>query len=157
MPIHFRRIAHCLLTSIAIICAGCANNQALGTTAANEKKNSAIEASSALQLSDISLPSDARLDAEKSLVMGSGDRWLGRLVVKSEVSSVQAYNHLLNGMPGIGWSLVTAVQSRVSLLTFQRSDRVASIQIEPAMFSGVTIAITLSPRQASAGENKSSR
>lgn len=136
-----------LLVISAALFAGCAaiNQPVVGPTSADQKAGTAP--SNALPISDIPIPAGARLDSENSLIMGAQDRWLGRLVIKADASPTEAYNHFNNGMPTFGWTVVTAVQARISTLIFMRSDRVAAIQIEPTTLNGSNISITISPRQ----------
>ena len=157
MSLFFRPAAGLLIASLILSASGCASDPALVNASASNQRTATTDAQNALQVADISLPSGAKLDAEKSLVIGSGERWLGRLVIKADLSTVQAYNHFYNGMPPIGWTLITAVQSKLSHLSYLRGDRVASIQIEPVSFSGVMITITVSPRQGATSDAKPPR
>ncbi|HUW51204.1 MAG TPA: hypothetical protein VMV75_09345 [Sulfuricella sp.] len=137
-----------LLLVTASLLAGCAaiNQPVVGSTSADQKAGTAPP--NALPISDIPIPAGARLDTENSLIMGAQDRWLGRIVIKTDASPTETYNYFNNGMPTFGWTVVTAVQARISALIFMRGDRVASIQIEPTTLNGSTVSITISPRQA---------
>lgn len=127
--------------------AGCANGPLIGSSGTAERKPTQ-EAPNVLQVSDVSIPPGSKLDAENSLIIGTGDRWLGRIVVKTDQTPVQAFNHIYNGMPGYGWTLVTAVQAKISNMTYLRGERVASIQIEPSSLGGAQVAVTVSARQS---------
>ncbi|SDI69396.1 hypothetical protein [Propionivibrio dicarboxylicus] len=159
MQRYFRHVIGLISVIIAIAAAGCASDKVLVNTNANaqDRKTTANDPQAALQVSDISIPPGAKLDAEKSLVIGTGERWLGRLVIKTDISSVHAYNHFFNGMPAIGWSLIAAIQSNVSQLTYLRGERVVIVQIESGWFGGTTITISASPRQSSGNEAKAAR
>lgn len=133
-----------LLVASAFFLGGCAANPTVGSGASAQKP--APETPNVLQVSDISIPPASKLDPENSLIIGTGDRWVGRLVLKTEQTPVQAFNHIYGGMPSHGWSLVTAVQAKVSNMTYLRGERVASIQIESAM-GGSQVSITVSARQ----------
>lgn len=149
------------LTSLVVVIAagGCASDKTFVNANANaqDRKTAATETQAALQISDISIPPGAKFDAEKSLVIGAGERWLGRLVIKTDISSVQAYNHIFNGMPAIGWNLIATIQSNVSQLTYLRGERVVIVQIESSWTGGTTITISASPRQPSGNEPKAAR
>lgn len=99
-----------------------------------------------VQIADLPIPNDARIDDANSLVIGSGDRWLGRVVLRMRASSAEAYNHFFNGMPQQGWTAFSAVQSKVSLLTFTRGDRFATVQIEGGV-AGATVTVLVTTRQ----------
>ena len=108
-----------------------------------------VEQAKVLQITDIPLPRDAKVNGDASLVIGTNDRWLGRVVLKSGMTSVEAYNHFFLGMPRAGWTLLSAVQGKVSILTYTSGDRIATVQIEGgAMGGGATATIVVSPRQS---------
>ena len=44
-----------------------------------------------VQVSDIPLPRESRLDEAASLVIGSGDRWVGRLVLRVKTNAAETY------------------------------------------------------------------
>ncbi|HEX5393650.1 MAG TPA: hypothetical protein VFW68_10225 [Rhodocyclaceae bacterium] len=133
-----------LLLAAALMVGGCTTNPAVGSGASAQKP--AAETPNVLQVSDVSIPPGSKLDAENSLIIGTGDRWVGRIVLKTDLAPVQVFNHIYSGMPSHGWSLVTAVQAKVSNMTYLRGERVASIQIESSL-GGSQVAITVSARQ----------
>lgn len=141
------RSALTLLLGTSIFLGGCATGQPVVGPSSPDQKTGA-EPSNALPISDIPIPAGAKLDTENSLIMGAQDRWLGRIIIKTDTSPTQAYNHFYNGMSAFGWGSVTAVQARISTLTYLRGERIASIQIEPTTLGGSTVSITVSPRQA---------
>ena len=105
------------------------------------------EANAAFQpITDIPIPAGARLDDERSLVLGGPDNWTGRLVFRIGESSADTFARYHQEMPRFGWRLITSVQAESSVLTFSRGDRIATIQIEGRTLSGSTGAITMSPR-----------
>lgn len=135
----------------ALCLSACVTGQPVISPAGQEQKAGA-ELPNALQVSDIPIPNGAKFDSDSSLIIGTSDGWLGRLVIKTDLASVQAFNHYHSGMPPFGWGLVTAVQARISTLTYMRGERVASIQIEPSSMSGSTVSITVSTRQGTQRE-----
>lgn len=135
----------------ALCLSACATGQPVIGPAGQEQKVGA-DLPNALQVSDIPIPNGAKFDSDSSLIIGTSDGWLGRLVIKTDLASVQAFNHYHSGMPPFGWVLVTAVQARISTLTYMRGERVASIQIEPSSMGGSTVSITVSTRQGTQRE-----
>jgi hypothetical protein len=97
-----------------------------------------------LQISDISMPPGAKLDASNTLMIGSGDRWFGRVVIKTDTSTVQVFNHFKSGMPALGWRLVSMMQSKSSLIIFQRGERIAMVQIESLQLGGAVATVNVS-------------
>lgn len=115
----------------------------------------AAEQAKVLQITDIPLPRDAKVNGDASLVIGTNDRWLGRVVLRSSMSAVEAYNHFFTGMPRSGWSLLSAVQGKVSILTYTSGDRVATVQVEGgAIGGGATATIVVSPRQSEGARSR---
>lgn len=105
------------------------------------------ESSAAFQpITDVPIPDGARLDSERSLVLGGQDNWTGRLVFTIGESSADAFARYHQEMQRFGWRLITSVQAESSVLAFSQGDRVATIQIEGRTLSGATVAITMSPR-----------
>lgn len=100
-----------------------------------------------VQVSDIPLPRDSDIDEANSLVIGGGDRWLGRLVLKVKTNAAETYNYYFNGMPRLGWSRISAVQSKISTITFAKGDRIATLQIAGGM-GGVVVTVVVSTREA---------
>lgn len=140
-----------LLLSSALLLSACAPGQAI-TGPSSPDQTSGTLPSNALPVTDVPVPAGAKLDAEQSLIMGAQDKWLGRLVIRVDMLPTEAYNHFSKGMAGFGWNVITAVQARISSLTFQRAERVATVQIEPSSLTGVLVSITVSPRQAGVPE-----
>lgn len=135
-----------LLLATTLLLGACATDQPV-VGAAGTDPQSGAQPANVLPVSDIAIPAGAKLDAENSFIMGTEDRWLGRIVLKTEGSPVQAYNHFFGSMPAYGWTTVTAVQAHTSNLTFLRGERVATIQIESSTLGGTKVFITVSPRQ----------
>ncbi len=101
-------------------------------------------------VSDVPIPAGTKINTEKSLIFGQGDKWLGRMVLVMDRNSTQAYTYYLEQMPTFGWEQVSAVQGKTSTLIFTRGDRAANLEIVPSTFSGSEVSITVSPRQGAA-------
>lgn len=135
-----------LLLALGFAITACSTGQTVvGPSGPNEKVPA--DSANALQITDIALPAGSKLDADDSLIIGSADRWFGRLVLKTESPTVQTYNHFYGVMPTFGWSLISAVQAKSSILSYQRGDRIALIQIESASLGGTVVAINITMRQ----------
>jgi hypothetical protein len=144
------RLVHAAAVICTVVLAGCGtiNTGAKAGEAASSSGEgaSAVAAIKLTQITDIPIPREARVDETASLILGSGDRWLGRVVVRVKTNSTETYNYYFNGMPRLGWSTLTAVQSKVSTLTFTSGDRVANLQIEGGV-GGATVTVVVSTRQ----------
>jgi hypothetical protein len=97
------------------------------------------------QFPDIPIPAGSAMVLDESLIFGRDDKWTGRLVIETEVSASAAYEYFQREMPNQQWIELTALRSDVSLLSFSRMDRVATLTIESETLSGATVTITVSP------------
>jgi hypothetical protein len=95
---------------------------------------------------DIPISANDQLAVDKSLLLNTGEQWIGRAVLKSKLDTVQAFEYYLSNMPTHGWISITAVQSETSVLTYEKGSRVATIQIERGTLRGSQISVTVSPR-----------
>ena len=97
---------------------------------------------------DIPIAANDELAVDQSLLLNTGEQWIGRAVLKSKMDTVQAFEYYLNNMPNHGWINITSVQSAISVLTYEKGSRVATIQIEKGTLRGSKISVTVSPRDA---------
>lgn len=131
-----------LLSALATGSCSTSGTSVVGGSAPDKQESSA--ATDSLQINDISMPPGAKLDTLNTLMIGSGDRWFGRVAIKTDTSVVQIFNHFMNGMPALGWRLISMMQSKSSLLMFQRGERIAMIQIEPGQLGGAVASVNVS-------------
>lgn len=98
------------------------------------------------QFSDIPVPSGAEMNLERSLVLGDRESWIGRLVMTVPGGGGNAYDFYFAEMPKFGWAAITSVRAEMSVLTFSRGDRIATIQIRNRTIGGADVSLTVSPR-----------
>ena len=98
------------------------------------------------QFPDIAVPAGAKMDVDRSLVLGARDDWIGRLSMDSEQNPSASYDFFLREMPKYRWQEITTVRSETSVLTYSRDNRVATIQITKKTLGGSKIDVTVSPR-----------
>lgn len=98
------------------------------------------------QFSDIAVPPGAKMNVDRTLVLGNQDAWIGRLSLSTSDSATEAYDFFLRQMPKFGWQEITTVRSETSVLTYARGSRIATIQISPRTLGGTRVDITVSPR-----------
>ena len=96
-------------------------------------------------ITDIPIPPGTTLDAQNSLILGSGDVWTGRLVLNLEQNHSEAFALYTTQMPQFGWRPIASVQSETSLLTFIRGNRATTVEIiEGRAMNGCLVRITMS-------------
>ena len=95
------------------------------------------------------LPAGAALKAEQSLIMGAGEQWVGRVVADVGRDTDIAYRFFLETYPAQGWTLVSAVRGKTSLIVLTKQDRTATVELtEGSLLSSGTAVLTVSPRNA---------
>jgi hypothetical protein len=99
-------------------------------------------------VTDIPIPSDASLDTERSLILSSRDQWTGRVVMKVGDSPTKAFAFYQREMPAFRWVPVMSVQSEISVLTFIREERAATVQVQGRTVGGSLVIVTIAPRQS---------
>lgn len=127
---------------------------ALGACAATSPKEADTKAAPAAPLyqpvSDVPIPSGTAIKPDRSLILGSGDTWLGRMALDLKLKSTEAFAFYQEQMPAYGWQEITAVQGKSSTLAYTRGDRAATVEISPGAMGGSSVSVTVSPRKPAA-------
>lgn len=97
------------------------------------------------QFKDIPIPGGAEMDMERSIILGSQDTWTGRVHLQVNISATKLFEFYKLEMPGFGWKEVTSVRAAISVLTYIRDSRVATIQILANKIQGAVVTVTISP------------
>jgi hypothetical protein len=97
------------------------------------------------RFSDIPVPKGADMDIDRTLVLGNREAWVGRLVMHVSDTTGAMYDFYARQMPGFGWQPVTSVRGAVSVLTFTRGERVATVQLQSRTLFGSEVWLTVSP------------
>ncbi len=101
-------------------------------------------------LGDMPLPQGARLSGADSIIIGRGNEWVGRAVVNALQGATDVYAFFQSEYPRGGWTTVTAVKAKTSILVFTKGDRTATIEIVDGSIAGPksVIIVTSSPKNA---------
>ncbi|MBU3636732.1 hypothetical protein [Polynucleobacter sp. es-MAR-4] len=101
-------------------------------------------------LGDMPLPQGARLAGSDSIIIGRGNEWVGRAVVNALQGATDVYAFFQSEYPKGGWTTVTAVKAKTSILVFTKGDRTATIEVTEGSLGGPksVITITSSPKNA---------
>jgi hypothetical protein len=98
-------------------------------------------------LGDMPLPGGSTIDNDKSLILGSGDGWAGRVSITSAQNGTETFNFFREQYQKSGWSLVSSTKAKNSILVFLKKDRTATIEIEDGTFGGkASVMLTVAPR-----------
>ncbi|MBU3620605.1 hypothetical protein [Polynucleobacter sp. CS-Odin-A6] len=101
-------------------------------------------------LGDMPLPAASKMIGSESLIIGRGDNWVGRVVLSGVQTPTDIYAFFQAEYPKAGWTTVSAVKSKTSILVFTKGDRTSTIELTEGSFSGpkTMITITASPKNA---------
>lgn len=101
-------------------------------------------------LGDMPLPAGARIIGTDSLIIGRGDNWVGRVVLNGLQTPTDIYAFFQSEYPKSGWTTVTAMKSKTSILVFTKGERTSTIEINEGSITGPKsiIIITASPKNA---------
>ena len=101
-------------------------------------------------LGDMPLPAASKIVGSESLIIGRGDNWVGRVVLSGVQSPTDIYAFFQSEYPRAGWTTISAVKSKTSILVFTKGDRTATVELNEGPFTGpkTIIIITSSPKNA---------
>jgi hypothetical protein len=99
---------------------------------------------------DIPMPADASVELDRTIVLGTGEDWMGRVTIRAKTDLVSVFDFYREQMPQFGWKELTVLRSATSVLTYTRGERIATIQIESGTgpLSGSHIIFSVSPLRA---------
>jgi hypothetical protein len=138
------RLFYCLICSVVVLLTAC-NNMPVGAGRAG----STVDLSGTDLLSQTQLPAGARIISEQSTVIGSGNNWVGRVVMDPGREASAVYTFFLDTYPSQGWALLSAVRAKTSVLLFTKGEFNVTIEIqEGGMLGSSTVILTRAPRSA---------
>lgn len=139
----FRSIASA--AALSLLVAACASSGDSPTGTPNE-----VQEIQAQLLGDMPLPAASKIIGSDSLIIGRGDNWVGRVVLSGVQTPTDIYAFFQSEYPRAGWTTISAVKSKTSILVFTKGDRTSTIELNEGSFSGpkTIITITASPKNA---------
>jgi hypothetical protein len=138
-------VASAIAASLILLLGGCATSGDSPTGTPDE-----VNEIQAQLLGDMPLPAGARILGTDSLIIGRGDNWVGRVVLNGLQSPTDIYAFFQSEYPKSGWTTVTAMKSKTSILVFTKGDRTSTVEINEGSLTGPKsiIIITASPKNA---------
>ena len=106
--------------------AGCATTDNLGDLS---KRFDDIKKIETLLFNQMPLPKDARISPDKSLILGQGDNWAGRIELSSSMEILEASAFFTSEYPKHGWQLISSTKAKLSILVFMGSTRTLTLEI----------------------------
>ncbi len=129
-------------------CSGLGAPTMSGSSNGADDKSGAPAQASFTRFPDLPMPVSADLQMDKTLIFGANEDWIGRMVIHTSHSANDMFDFYKREMPGFEWQEITSVRSKISVMTYTRRGRVATIQIEGRTLRGAAVTITVSPRGA---------
>lgn len=112
---------------------------------------STVDMGGADLLAQTQLPAGARILHEQSTVIGSGNQWVGRVVIDSARDPAAAFGYFLDNYPTQGWTLLSAVRAKTSVMVFTKQEHNVTIEIQEGNMLGggsAIVVLTRAPRNA---------
>ena len=97
------------------------------------------------EISDIPIPSKSIIDLEKTLIIGKGNDWMGRLSLITKKKIDEIYSFFLNEMSKFSYKEKSSIRSEVSTLIFENNKKTIFIKISKLNFRKTYIEITATP------------
>ena len=139
-----RRLTLTLLLSVVL---SACSSTSLNTPSAAASDKSTAQAPGQW-LGGLPLPAGSAIRADQSLIIGSGETWVGRAALDVGRDADAAYRFFLDNLPAQGWTLVAAVRGRQSLLVMTRQERTLTIEISEPLLGAPSVYMTMAPRNA---------
>jgi hypothetical protein len=105
---------------------GCATTDNLSDLS---KRFDDIKKIETLFFNQMPLPKDARISPDKSLILGEGDNWAGRIELSSSMEPLGASAFFVSEYPKNGWQLISSTKAKLSILVFTSSTRTLTLEI----------------------------
>ena len=111
---------------VAILLTSCATSDNLGDLS---KRFDDVKKIETLLFNQMPLPKDARISPDKSLILGEGDNWAGRIELSSSMEPLEASAFFTTEYPKHGWQLISSTKAKLSILVFTGSSRTLTLEI----------------------------
>ena len=115
-----------LISALSFFIYGCATTDNLGNLSKRFEEIKKIET---LLFNQMPLPKDARISPDKSLILGEGDNWAGRIELSSSMEPLEASAFFITEYPKHGWQLISSTKAKLSILVFTSNTRTLTLEI----------------------------
>lgn len=123
----------------------CATTDNLGDL---NKRFEEIKKIETLLFNQMPLPKDARIAPDKSLILGEGDNWAGRIELSSSMEPLEASAFFATEYPKHNWQLISSTKSKLSILVFTSNTRTLTLEISEGgpLSAKSMITMTVAPK-----------
>ena len=95
---------------------------------------------------DIPIPDDSVMDMTNTVIFGSDEDWFGRLTILPNLSHAETFDFFRFEMPNLAWKEITNVRSTSSVLSYEKNNRIVTIQISNS-YGKTLCSINMSPKK----------
>lgn len=134
------------LPALIFILGACAQSVGLAPIPTGSTSSSQASQPSFAQFQDIPTPPGARMNLDRTVILGAPASWIGRLALTANQNPSVVFDFYKQRIPEFGWREVTTVRAATSFMTFTRSNRVLNIQIKSQTIQGSEVDLTISPK-----------
>jgi len=133
---------------IALLLAACGQTASLAPTTSPDQNfaDNAARTEPFAQFKDIPIPGGAKMDMERTIILGAQNAWTGRVYLQVKMSANKLFEFYKLEMSKFGWRQLTSVRATISVLTYERGSRIATVQILAKKLQGTIVIITMSPK-----------
>jgi len=109
------------------------------------------------QFQDIPIPDGAKMNMDRTLILGENNAWIGRLVIDSQASKAELFDFFKYRTNQFGWQEITSVRAAISVLSYSKENRIMTITFESQPLIGTRVNITMSPKGMPVGPKPMSK
>ena len=141
------KIYICLLILITLVLVSCNRTGVpMLSTGVSGTEGLPAEQQSFAKFKDIPIPDGSVMDMNNTVIFGSDDEWFGRLSLIPNLSHAETFDFFRYEMPNLNWKEITNVRSTSSVLSYERENRVVTIQITNS-YGKTLCAVNMSPKK----------
>ena len=136
-----------ILFLIIVLLGACTRNGVpLLSTSVSGVEGLPAEQLSFAKFKDIPIPDGSLMDMKNTVIFGSDDEWFGRLSLVPNLSHAETFDFFRFEMPNLSWKEITNVRATSSVLSYEKDDRIVTIQIANA-YNKTICSINMSPKK----------
>ncbi len=137
-----------LLASVALVSCGAFSTKL--DSGGNQGSFSSSSGSGLDIVNDVPIPRGAVLDSDRSLVLGRGSNWTGRLVFRVNRPTSSVFSLYQSEMPQFGWQSISVIRDEVGILQYVMENRFVTVRISGSGLRGSRVSILMAPRSDNA-------
>jgi hypothetical protein len=100
-------------------------------------------------VNDVPVPPGSAVDADRTVIAGPDGEWFGRLAFATSYSMDDISTFYQREMPRYGWISVASARSATRVLSFERGNRIATVQVRQRPGAGAEVEFWVNPRGSS--------